>query len=103
MQKAMTRIFQFIRRCVPMFPQQRQQQLVFTVDFDRESDGRWIAEIEGLPGVMAYGPSQEDALRRVAALAIHVVADRLENGEMIDDMNLGPDNFPSVVFEHQHA
>lgn len=102
MQKAMTRILQFIRRCVPMFPQ-RKQQLVFRVDFDREADGRWIAEIEDLPGVMAYGASQPDALRRVAALAIHVIADRLESGEMIDSQHLGPDNFPSVVFDHQHA
>lgn len=98
----MTRIFRFFRRCVPMFPQ-RHRQLKLTVDFDREADGRWIAEVEELPGVLAYGATQEDALRRVAALALHVVADRLENGEMIDDHDLEPGNFPSVVFDHQHA
>ncbi len=50
--------------------------LVFTVEFDREEDGRWIAEIPQLAGVMVYGESKEDALVRVQALAYRVLADR---------------------------
>lgn len=51
------------------------------IDFDREEDGRWIADVEALPGVMVYGATREEALARVQALALHVIADRLEHGE----------------------
>jgi predicted RNase H-like HicB family nuclease len=50
----------------------------FTVEFDREEDGRWIAEVPELPGVMVYGDTQPDALARVKALAFRVLADREE-------------------------
>jgi predicted RNase H-like HicB family nuclease len=50
----------------------------FTIEFDREDDGRWIAEIPELPGVMVYGDSREDALAKVEALALRVLADRIE-------------------------
>jgi predicted RNase H-like HicB family nuclease len=61
-------------------PQDRSRNsgLVFTVEFDREEDGRWIAEVPQLPGVMVYGESKEDALVKVQALAYRVVADRIE-------------------------
>ena len=52
------------------------------VELEREEDGRWIAEIAELPGVMAYGRTREDALRAVEALALRVLADRLEHGEL---------------------
>ena len=52
------------------------------VELGREDDGRWIAEIPTLPGVMAYGITRDDALRTVEALALRVVADRLEHGEI---------------------
>ena len=52
-----------------------------SVEFDREADGRWIAEVPELPGVMAYGVDREDALRRVEALALRVIADRIEAGD----------------------
>lgn len=52
------------------------------VEFDRETDGRWIAEVIDLPGVMAYGATQEEALAAVEATALHVIADRIENGEL---------------------
>jgi predicted RNase H-like HicB family nuclease len=52
-----------------------------TVEFEQEDDGRWIAEIPDLPGVLAYGSTQEEAQARVQALALRVVADRLEHGE----------------------
>ena len=55
--------------------------LRFTIELDRETDGRWIAEITDLPGVMAYGKTREAALAAVEALALRVVADRLEHGE----------------------
>lgn len=48
---------------------------------EQEEDGRWIAEIEQLPGVMQYGRSREEAIARVEALALRVVADRIEQGE----------------------
>jgi predicted RNase H-like HicB family nuclease len=54
----------------------------FVVELGREEDGRWIAEIPDLPGVMAYGESRDDALRSVEALALRVLADRLEHGEI---------------------
>ncbi|MEW5929548.1 MAG: type II toxin-antitoxin system HicB family antitoxin [Gemmatimonadota bacterium] len=53
----------------------------FTVETDREEDGRWIAEVVELPGVLVYGATREDAIRRVWALAAEVLADRAEHGE----------------------
>jgi predicted RNase H-like HicB family nuclease len=50
----------------------------FEIVFDREDDGRWIAEIESLPGVLAYGTTQLEAQSKVEALALRVVADRIE-------------------------
>ena len=55
--------------------------MTFKVELDREQDGRWIAEVLDLPGVLAYGATAEEAKARVQALALRVVADRLENGE----------------------
>lgn len=55
--------------------------MTLTVEFDREADGRWIAEVAELSGVMAYGTSRDDALARVQALALHTLADRIEHGE----------------------
>jgi predicted RNase H-like HicB family nuclease len=53
----------------------------FKVELEREDDGRWIAEVPELPGVLAYGVSASEAQARVQALALRVVADRLEHGE----------------------
>lgn len=50
----------------------------FEIVFDREEDGRWIAEIESLPGVLVYGDSQQEAQSKVEALALRVVADQIE-------------------------
>jgi len=52
-----------------------------TVEVDREEDGRFIAEVRDLPGVLAYGKTQEEAIARVQALALRVLADRIEHGE----------------------
>jgi predicted RNase H-like HicB family nuclease len=54
-----------------------------TTEFEQESDGRWVAEIPELPGVLAYGASRDDAYRAVRALALRVIADRLEHGESV--------------------
>jgi len=53
------------------------------VESEREEDGRWIAEVPALPGVMAYGDSDTAARASVQALALRVIADRLENGEAL--------------------
>jgi predicted RNase H-like HicB family nuclease len=50
----------------------------FQIVFDREEDGRWIAEVESLPGVLAYGETQPEAQSKVLALALRVVADQIE-------------------------
>ncbi len=59
----------------------------FTVEIDRETDGRWIAEIPDLPGVLVYGSTQDQALARVKALALRVIADRLEHGEALPELS----------------
>jgi predicted RNase H-like HicB family nuclease len=53
----------------------------FTVETEQEEDGRWIAEIIDLPGVLVYAQTCEDAITQVQALALRVLADRLEHGE----------------------
>ena len=53
--------------------------MTFTVDYEQEEVGRWIAEVLELPGVMVYGATREEALAKVQALALRVVAERLEN------------------------
>lgn len=55
----------------------------FKIHFDRETDGRWIADIPALPGVMVYGKTRKQALLAVEALALRVVADRLEHFEPV--------------------
>jgi predicted RNase H-like HicB family nuclease len=53
------------------------------VEFDREADGRWIADIPALPGVTVYGKTRKDAFAAVEALALRVIADRIEHGEAV--------------------
>jgi predicted RNase H-like HicB family nuclease len=53
------------------------------VEFSREEDGRWIADISALPGVTVYGRTRKQALASVEALALRVIADRLEQGEAV--------------------
>lgn len=52
-----------------------------TVEIEKEVDGRWIAEVTDLPGVMVYGSSKDDALTKVKTLALRVLADMMEHGE----------------------
>jgi predicted RNase H-like HicB family nuclease len=51
------------------------------IESERDEDGRWIAEVPALPGVLSYGATEEEARAKIKALALRVVADRLENGE----------------------
>ena len=53
---------------------------VLQIEFEQEDDGRWIADIPALPGVIAYGASRKDARSQVEARAVRPLADRLENG-----------------------
>ncbi len=53
------------------------------IETEREDDGRWIAEVVDLPGVVVYGATRAEAVARVEALALRVIADRLETGEPV--------------------
>ena len=55
--------------------------MTFTVEYEREDDGRWLAEVIELPGVLAYGQTSDKAIAKAQALALRVLADRLENGD----------------------
>jgi predicted RNase H-like HicB family nuclease len=68
----------------------------YRVEIEQEEDGRFLAEVLELPGVLAYGESAEQALAHVQALALRVLADRLEHGE-------GPRGPMSVRFETSAA
>ena len=59
----------------------------FSVQLEQEEDGRWIAEIDDLPGAMAYGSSREEAVAKVEALALRIIADRLEHGEPLPPLS----------------
>lgn len=55
------------------------------IELEREDDGRWVAEIPGLPGVLAYGDDRDQAVRAAQTLALRVIADRLEHGEEVPE------------------
>ena len=55
--------------------------LIFQIEIEREDDGRWIAEVPDLSGVQSYGHTRDEAVARVQALALRVIADRLEHAE----------------------
>lgn len=56
------------------------------IEVEQETDGRWIAEIADLSGAMAYGATRDEAIRRAKALALRIMADRLEHGEQIPEL-----------------
>ena len=56
------------------------------VEIELEEDGRWIAEVPDLPGVMTYGQTREEAISKAKALALRTLADRLEHGEDIPEL-----------------
>jgi predicted RNase H-like HicB family nuclease len=57
------------------------------IEIELEDDGRWIAEVKELPGVMGYGKSREEVISKVESLALRVIADRLEHGESIPELD----------------
>jgi len=65
--------------------------VTFTIEIEREDDGRWLAEVASLSGVMAYGKDKDEAIARVQALALRVIAERLEHRE-------APAEFLNVTF-----
>lgn len=65
--------------------------MTFTIEYEREDDGRWLAEVIELPGVLAYGDTENEAIAKAQALALRVLADRLEHGE-------GKPEFVSISF-----
>ena len=66
--------------------------VTFTIEIEREDDGRWLAEVPLLAGVMCYGADRDEAVARVQALALRVLAERLEHRE-------APAEFLNVTFE----
>jgi predicted RNase H-like HicB family nuclease len=66
--------------------------VTFTIELEREEDGRWIAEVPALPGVLCYGQDRDEAVAGVQALALRVIAERLETGE-------APAEFLNVTFQ----
>jgi predicted RNase H-like HicB family nuclease len=63
----------------------------FTIEREREDDGRWLAEVPELPGVLAYGATADEAMAKAEVLALRVLAERLENNET------GPQNISIAI------
>jgi len=57
------------------------------IEIELEEDGRWLTEVLELPGVMAYGKTREEAILKVQALTLRVLADRIEHGESVPGMD----------------
>jgi len=72
-------MWNFFHRHPPAAP----DKIVLRVEVERETDGRWIADVIELPGVLSYGSTQSEAVSRAAALAFRVIAERLEHGEAL--------------------
>jgi predicted RNase H-like HicB family nuclease len=56
---------------------------MYKIEVDQETDGRWIAEVSELPGVLTYGTTREEAVRKAQALSLRVLAERLDHGESL--------------------
>lgn len=67
-------------------------RVTFSIELEREDDGRWLADVPTLPGVMCYGADRDEAVARVQALALRVIAERLEHRE-------APAEFLNVTFQ----
>jgi len=65
--------------------------MTFTIEREREDDGRWLAELPELPGVLAYGATADEAMTKAEVLALRVLAERLENNET------GPQNISIAI------
>ena len=78
--------------CEPIDLGAKSTTVLFLIEIDREDDGRWLAEVPTLPGVMCYGADRDEAVARVQALALRVIAERLEHRE-------APAEFLNVTFQ----
>lgn len=58
-----------------------------TIEVEQEEDGRWLAEVPELPGVLTYGQTRQQAIDRAQALSLRVLADRLDHGEPVPQMS----------------
>ena len=56
------------------------------IETEQEADGRWLAEVPALPGTMVYGQTRDEAITRVEAMALRVIADRLDHGESVPEV-----------------
>ena len=70
-----------------------RDKMNLAIELEQEEDGRWIAEIDELDGVLVYGATRDEAIKNVKTLALRVIADRLENGESL------PQQVESLIFE----
>lgn len=75
-------------------PEQKLTGITCSIELDREEDGRWIADIPSLPGVMTYGATREKAIADIKALALERIADRIQHHEI-------PSNIGSITFSLQ--
>jgi predicted RNase H-like HicB family nuclease len=75
--------------------------MALTVEVEQEVDGRWLTEVPELPGVMAYGQTREEAIARVQALTMRVLADRLEHGEEVRDNGIQMGEQPQCRVEEE--
>jgi predicted RNase H-like HicB family nuclease len=66
--------------------------VTFSIELEREDDGRWVADVPALPGVLCYGKDRDEAVARVQALALRVIAERLEHRE-------APAEFLNLTFQ----
>jgi predicted RNase H-like HicB family nuclease len=90
---AMTRAIAGARqRLLDSRPEWYIAPVTLTIEIEREEDGRWLAEVPALPGVMTYGQDRDEAVARVQALALRVIAERLEHRE-------APAEFLNVTFQ----
>jgi predicted RNase H-like HicB family nuclease len=81
-----------VHRRVRQRPEWYIAGVTFTVEIEREDDGRWLAEVPAVSGVMAYGQDRDEAVARVQALALRVITERLEHRE-------APAEFLNVTFQ----
>ena len=60
--------------------------MALTIEIEQEEDGRWIADVPELPGVLAYGQTRQESIEKAQALSLRVLADRLDHGESVPDI-----------------
>ena len=61
--------------------------MILTIELEQEEDGRWIAEVVDIPGALAYGATSDQAKAKAQAVALRVLADRLDHGDTTGDLS----------------